>query len=156
MKNWVKGLISIAAPQVVAAIGAYFTVTGIGSWYSHLNKPSWNPPNYVFGPVWMVLYILMGVSLFLVWKSTATASYKKTAIGLWCIQLLLNLCWSFIFFNQHLIGAAFIEIVFLWIFIVATIIAFSKISRLAAWLLVPYISWVTFAALLTYAVWRLN
>lgn len=151
-----KLIISIALPLLVGFSSSYFTITGVDSWYGTIQKPSWNPPNAVFGPVWTTLYILMGISLFLVWKSEAYKSYKKNAVILFCIQLVLNFFWSFIFFNQHQIGLALAEIIVLWFFILLTIFSFSKVDKIAAWLLVPYISWVSFAAILNYTIWQLN
>ena len=156
MNNWLKLLISVIIPQLVAASGAYFTITGVGSWYIQINKPDWNPPSWVFGPVWTMLYILMGVSFFLIWKSGASSNLKKTAVFFWIAQLVANFFWSFIFFGQHEIGLAFFEILLLWVLILFTIFCFAKISKLAAWLLVPYISWVSFAAILNYTIWELN
>jgi translocator protein len=156
MKNWVKLIIALIIPQVVAASGAYFTVTGIGSWYQSLDKPSWNPPNWVFGPVWTTLYVLMGIALYLVWKSKAAEKQKRWAITFWGIQLFLNFLWSFLFFGQEQILGALLEIIILWLFILLTIFAFARINKLAAWLLVPYISWVSFAAILNYTIWDLN
>lgn len=156
MKNWVKLIIALIIPQVVAASGAYFTVTGIGSWYQSLDKPSWNPPNWVFGPVWTTLYVLMGIALYLVWRSKATEKQKRWAITFWGIQLFLNFLWSFLFFGQEQILGALLEIIILWLFILLTIFAFARINKLAAWLLVPYISWVSFAAILNYTIWDLN
>jgi translocator protein len=156
MKNWMKLVIALIIPQLVAASGAYFTITGIGSWYQTLEKPSWNPPSWVFGPVWTTLYVLMGIALYLVWKSKAPEKQKRRAITLWGIQLFLNFLWSFLFFGQEQILGALLEIVILWLFILFTIFSFARINKLAAWLLVPYISWVTFAALLNYTIWDLN
>lgn len=156
MKNWVKLIIALIIPQVVAASGAYFTVTGIGSWYQSLDKHSWNPPNWVFGPVWTTLYVLMGIALYLVWRSKATEKQKRWAITFWGIQLFLNFLWSFLFFGQEQILGALLEIIILWLFILLTIFAFARINKLAAWLLVPYISWVSFAAILNYTIWDLN
>lgn len=156
MNNTLKLIIAIAIPLLIGSTSTFFTVTGVGSWYQTINKPSWNPPNNLFGPVWTTLYILMGVSLFLVWKSGADAGTKRKAIALFAIQLVLNFFWSFIFFDQHLVGTAFAEIVVMWLFILLTIFAFARISKLAAWLLVPYISWVSFAAFLNYTIWQLN
>lgn len=156
MNNTLKLIIAIAIPLLIGSTSAFFTVTGVGSWYQTINKPSWNPPDYIFGPVWTTLYILMGVSLFLVWKSGTDAGTKRKAIVLFAIQLVLNFFWSFIFFDQQLIGAAFAEIIVLWLFILLTIFAFARISKTAAWLLVPYISWVSFAAFLNYTIWQLN
>jgi tryptophan-rich sensory protein len=154
MRNWIKLVISIAVPQVVALSGAFFTITGTGSWYQNIAKPSWNPPNWVFGPVWTLLYLLMGIALFIIWKSENRD--KRTAIIFWVIQLALNFLWTILFFNQHQILGAFIEMILLWIMILMTIIYFARISKLAAWLMVPYIAWVSFAALLNYAIWQLN
>ena len=154
MKNWVKLAISIAIPQIIGATGAFFTVSGVGSWYQSINRPEWNPPSWLFGPVWTTLYVLMGIALYLVWKSDE--SNKRTAITLWSVQLVVNFLWSLLFFNQHQIGGALIDLVILWLLILLTIFAFAKINKTAAWLLVPYISWVTFAGILNYTIWMLN
>lgn len=154
MRNWVKLLISIAVPQVVAATAAYFTVAGIGSWYQTIQRPTWNPPNWLFGPVWTMLYLLMGIALYLVWKTNV--SNKRSAILLWCLQLAANFLWSILFFGQHQIGGALIDLAVLWLLILLTIFAFARINKVAAWLLVPYISWVTFAGILNYTIWLLN
>jgi tryptophan-rich sensory protein len=133
-----------------------FTSAEIPGWFQTIQKPSWNPPNWLFAPVWTSLYVLMGIALFLVWKSNVTGKVKQKAISLFAIQLALNFCWSFIFFNQHQIGWALVEIVVMWLFILLTIFAFAPISKVAAWLLVPYISWVSFATILNYTIWQLN
>ncbi|HEX2607508.1 MAG TPA: TspO/MBR family protein [Flavisolibacter sp.] len=156
MKNWVKLVISLALPQLVGGTAALFTVTGVGSWYRQIERPSWNPPGWVFGPVWTTLYVMMGIAFYLIWKSQAPDALKRRAMGLWIAQLIFNFLWSFLFFGQHLIGAAFAEIIILWLLILLTIFAFARISKTAAWLLVPYISWVSFAAILTYTILRLN
>ena len=156
MTNTVKLIIAIAIPVAVGAISGLFTTAEIPGWYQTINKPSWNPPSWIFGPVWTTLYILMGISLFLIWKSDANEHVKKTAISLFAIQLIFNFFWSFIFFKQHQIGWAFAEIIVMWIFILLTIFAFAPINKVAAWLLVPYISWVSFASILNYTIWRLN
>lgn len=156
MKNWIKLVIALALPQVAAFSGVLFTNTGEGSWYRQIEKPSWNPPSWVFGPVWTLLYILMGIALYLVWKKEAAPSVKKPAMTLWGVQLVLNFFWTLIFFGAHQPGWAFAEIVVLWVAILLTIFAFARISKLAAWLLVPYIAWVSFAAMLTYAIWDAN
>lgn len=156
MNNSVKLIISIGLPLMVGFTSSYFTITGVGSWYQTIEKPLWNPPSWVFGPVWTTLYVLMGISLFLVWKSALPVKVKRSALLLFGIQLLLNFFWSFIFFNQHQIGLAFVEIVILWLMILLTIFAFARINQVAAWLLVPYISWVSFAAILNFTIWRLN
>ena len=156
MNNSIKLIIAIAIPVAVGAISGFFTATGVESWYQTINKPSWNPPGWIFGPVWTTLYVMMGIALFLVWKSDSSDILKKTAIALFAIQLILNFFWSFIFFNQHQIGWALVEIIAMWIFILLTIFAFGNVSKLAAWLLVPYISWVSFATILNYTIWKLN
>ena len=156
MNNSIKLIIAIAIPVAVGAISGFFTATGVESWFQTITKPSWNPPSWIFAPVWTTLYIMMGVALFLVWKSDSSDILKKTAITLLTIQLVLNFFWSFIFFDQHQIGWALVEIIAMWIFILLTIFAFGNISKLAAWLLVPYISWVSFATILNYTIWKLN
>ncbi len=156
MNNTIKLIIAIAIPLAVGATSGFFTVTGVESWFQTINKPSWNPPNWIFGPVWTTLYAMMGVALFLVWKSDSSDILKKTAFVLFAVQLILNFFWSFIFFDQHQIGWAVIEIIILWFFILLTIFAFGNISKLAAWLLVPYISWVSFATILNYTIWKIN
>ncbi|MBL0183277.1 MAG: tryptophan-rich sensory protein [Chitinophagaceae bacterium] len=151
-----KLIISILVPLLVGAISGLFTSSGVNGWYATANKPWFNPPNWIFAPVWTALCILMGIALFLVWKSEAEKTVKQTAIILFAIQLALNFFWSFIFFKLQLPGWAFAEIILMWIMIFITILWFGKISSAAAWLLVPYISWVSFASVLNYAVWKLN
>ena len=146
----------MALPQIAGITGAIFTETGEGSWYRTIEKPEWNPPGWVFGPVWTTLYILMGIAFFLIWKSDATVERKRPAMVLWLVQLAFNFFWTIIFFNLHQIGWALVEIVVLWLLILATIFAFARINKVAAWLLVPYISWVSFATLLTGTIWMLN
>ena len=156
MNNVLKEIISISIPLLVGFSGSFFTVTGPGSWYTTIQKPEWNPPGWIFGPVWTTLYIMMGIALFLVWKEEENAARKKTAIIFFGIQMVLNFAWSFIFFGQHRIGLALVDIILLWLAILITIFLFARINRAAAWLLVPYISWVSFAALLNYTIWQLN
>lgn len=156
MNNLAKAIISIAAPLAVGGTAGAFTVTGPGSWYRTIVKPEWNPPAYVFGPVWTTLYLLMGVALWLIWKSEKPEPLKQRAILFFVIQLLLNFFWSLIFFRWHSIGGALVEITVLWFFILMTIFAFARINKAAAWLMVPYIAWVTFATLLTAAIYSLN
>lgn len=156
MNNTVKLVISVAIPLLAGVTSGFFTASGVGTWYQTIQKPSWNPPGWIFGPVWTTLYILMGIALYLVWKSDAATAVKKTAILLFAIQLLLNFFWSFIFFNQHQVGWALVEIMVMWVFILLTIFAFASVNKTAAWLLVPYISWVSFAFLLNYTIWKLN
>lgn len=154
MNNALKLIIALAIPLLIGYSGSFFTISEIGSWYQTIQKPPWNPPNWIFGPVWTALYVLMGISLFLVWRSSA--SQKLVAIILFTVQLVLNFFWSFIFFKHHQIGLAFAGILVLWLMILLTILAFVRVNKLAAWLLVPYISWVSFAAILNFTIWQLN
>jgi len=156
MSNIVKAIIAIAIPLMVGATSGFFTVTGVESWYQTIQKPSWNPPNWIFGPVWTTLYVMMGIALYLVWKEDTSEELKKIAIALFAVQLTLNFFWSFIFFNQQQPGWALVEIIAMWIFILMTIFAFAQVNKTAAWLLVPYISWVSFATILNYTIWQLN
>ena len=151
-----KLFISILIPLLVGGIATFFTTSGVNGWYAMANKPSFNPPNWLFAPVWTALYIMMGISLFLVWKSEGDKAIKQTAFILFAVQLLLNFLWSFIFFYAKQPGWAFVDIIAMWIAILLTIIWFTKISTTASWLLVPYIFWVTFASLLNFYIWRHN
>ncbi len=151
-----KLVISILIPLLVGAISGLFTASGVKGWYVSAVKPAFNPPNWIFGPVWTILYIMMGIALYLVWKVAADKQLKKTAIILFAVQLALNFCWSFIFFKMQEPGWAFAEILLLWLMILLTIIWFGKISSTAAWLLVPYICWVSFASVLNFSIWQLN
>lgn len=155
-KNIVRLIIALALPLAVGFVGSLFTRPEIDGWYATLNKPEWNPPNWLFGPVWTVLYTLMGISIYLIWKSPAPASKKRNITVLFLVQLALNLAWSYIFFHQHQIASAFFEIIFLWFFILFTIFSMPKVSKIAALLMVPYLLWVTFAAILNYHLWELN
>lgn len=151
-----KLIISIVLPLAVGMIGSVFTTPEIGAWYATLERPDIAPPNWVFGPVWTTLYVLMGIAAYLVWNKSLREKGVQVALSLFGIQLALNLAWSIIFFNLHAIGAALAEVIVLWLAILATIVAFGKVSKLAAWLLVPYLAWVTFAAYLTFQYWSLN
>ncbi len=135
-----------------AAFGAQFTP---GAWYAGLTKPSWNPPNWIFGPVWTALYTMMAFAAWLVWRR---AGWRNGALPLACflLQLLLNALWSWLFFGRHNPALAVIEIGALWLAILTTVIVFRRITPLAAWLLVPYLAWVSFAAVLNFTLWRLN
>ncbi len=150
-----KLLYSLLLTIGVGAIAGFATASNIGSWYATLSKPRFNPPNWIFAPVWTLLYILMGISFYLIWKQPASR-YKSNAILIFLVQLFMNFCWSFLFFYFHQIGLAFLNIVMLWIFIVLTIFSFSRIDKRASWLLVPYICWVSFAAILNGAIFHLN
>jgi translocator protein len=140
-----------------AGVGSLATIpqTVGGSWYGTLDKPFFTPPASVFGPVWTVLYLSMAVSAWLVWRREGFSG-AQAAMALFSAQLVLNLLWSVIFFGLEAPGLALVEIVALWMAILLTILAFSKISRAAGWLLVPYLAWVTFATALNAGIWWLN
>jgi len=152
----VKLIISIVICNSAGFIGSIFTTSAIPTWYSSLEKPSFNPPNWVFGPVWTTLYTLMGISAYLVWRQGIHNSQVKTALIIFGIQLFLNAIWSPIFFGLRALFAALVVIGILWITILLTIFTFYKVSTIAALLLIPYILWVSFATVLNYSLWALN
>ena len=147
---------SIIICQLAGIIGSVFTTSSIPGWYANINKPSFNPPNWVFAPVWTTLYLLMGISLYLIWRNGLSDKNVKIAFIVFIFQLVLNALWSILFFGLQSPFLAFIEIVFLWIAILISIILFFRISRIAAYLLIPYILWVSFASVLNFSIWRLN
>jgi benzodiazapine receptor len=140
---------------VAAYVGAMFTTPSVPTWYSELAKPSWTPPSWIFGPVWSALYLMMALAAWLVWRRGGLA-VASIPISLFMVQLGLNVMWSILFFGFHMPGIAFGEIVILWFAILATAIAFWRFTPLAGYLLVPYLIWVTFAAVLNFALWQLN
>lgn len=152
--NLPKLIASITLPLVIGFLGSAFTVSAITTWYTTLNKPFFSPPNFVFAPVWTTLYVLMGVSLYLLW--TSKKREKDKAIKLFLIQLALNLFWSIIFFGLHNPQVAFVEIIALWIFIFLTIRQSYSVSKISAYLLYPYIVWVSFALVLNLFIVILN
>ena len=147
--------ICLAIPLLAGFIGSIFTTPEIDVWYSTLIKPSFNPPSWVFGPVWTILFLMMGISLFVVWKSKSSRE-RNEAFVMFAIQLIFNVLWSFLFFYAHLLLWSLIEILVLLNLIALTIKSFGRISRQAALLLLPYWVWVLFASFLTYSNWRLN
>jgi translocator protein len=156
MKHPWLGLVAwLAICFAAAAIGSAVTAPNIDNWYAQLAKPAWNPPNWVFGPVWTILYILMAVAAWLVWKRHGLAG-ARTALAVFIIQLVLNAAWSWIFFGLHRPGVAFFEVLGLAAAILATMILFFRRSVLAGVLLVPYFLWVSFASVLNFAIWKLN
>lgn len=156
MINLFKLVAAIGVSELAGIIGSVFTAPAIEGWYAGIIQPELNPPSWVFGPVWTTLFALMGIAAFLVWKKGLNHRGVKIALGAFIFQLVLNTLWSIIFFGFQSPGAAFIEIIFLWLAILATIIAFAKVSKPAAWLLLPYILWVSFAAYLNYSIYVLN
>lgn len=151
-----KLAISLILPQLAGGIGALFTTPSVTSWYGTITKPSFNPPSWIFGPVWTTLFVLMGIAFYLVWQQGTNRPQVRQALAVFGVQLAFNTLWSIIFFGLHSPGGALIEIAFLWLAIAATIALFAKISKPAAWLLAPYLAWVSFAAFLNFTIWRLN
>jgi len=149
-------VVAVVIPLVVGGLGGIATAQSIPTWYQDLNKPAWNPPGWLFGPVWTVLYILMGIAAWLVWRQGWDNPQVQGALAIFGVQLLLNLFWSLIFFGLHSPGWAVLEIVILWGFILATTIQFYRLEPVAGLLLVPYQLWVTFATVLNATVWQLN
>lgn len=156
MKNFLKLISSILVCFLAGGVGNFFTIPSIPTWYAGLAKPPFNPPNYLFGPIWTLLYILMGISLYLIWSKGFKNQKVKNVLYLFGIQLFLNAIWSPIFFGAHNLLLAFVVIVFMWIFILKTIMAFAKINKMSSYLLYPYLAWVSFASILNFSVWLLN
>ncbi len=158
-RSWGRDLaalgISLLICFAVAGAGGLVTTPQIETWYAQLTKPTWTPPDWVFGPVWTLLYGLMAVAAWLIWRS-GRSRQTRTALFLFAAQLFLNFCWSWLFFGLHWPGAAVAEIVALWLTIMLTLITFWRRVAAAGWLLVPYLLWVTFAGALNAAVWWLN
>jgi tryptophan-rich sensory protein len=177
--DWLKLVVSLVIPQIAGWIGSIFTIPAITSWYSTLNKATLNPPSWIFGPVWTALFLLIGVSLFIVWKKNWQVQnslftgegkswnpwtkrfwsgdwQKANIIAIFWIQLVLNVVWSVIFFGLHQPGLSFFELIALWFSILYLIINFYRVSKTAAWILLPYILWVMFAGYLNWAIWMGN
>lgn len=159
--NYKRLIISLALPQLAGMVGSLFTISAIPTWYATLERPSFSPPNWLFGPAWVTLYILMGISVYLVWSAYAKASAGqsrklKTALWLFWIHLFFNAIWSIIFFGLQNPGLAFINIIIIWLLIIALMVKFWKINRWATYLLIPYLLWVSFASVLNYFIWYLN
>ncbi len=154
--NYIRLVVSVVVCLLAGFIGSFFTSSSIPTWYAGVSKPAFNPPNWVFAPVWTALFILMGISLYLVWNKGLQVNAVKIAVAVFAIQLILNVLWSVLFFGLKSPLYAFIEIIILWLSILFTIVLFFRISRTAGYLLVPYILWVSFAALLNFSIWRLN
>ena len=155
ISHTIKLIVSLFLFLFVGAVAGMFTSQAVPIWYASLNRPSFSPPNWVFGPVWTTLYILLGISFFLIWKEEATKD-RDLAIKVFSIQLFLNFAWSFLFFYFNLIGAALIEIILLWISIASMIYLFHKIKPVAAYMNIPYLLWVSFATILNAGYYFLN
>ncbi len=153
--HWPGLVFFLAICLGAGGLGAMATTPEIGGWYLTLEKPSWTPPAAVFGPVWSALYVMMGVAAWMVWQATENKTVSRP-LGLFVLQLLLNVGWSWIFFGLHQPGWAFGEVILLWLAILFTIVEFFRHSQLAGWLMIPYLLWVSFAAVLNLTIWQMN
>jgi len=156
LKDGVKLAISILICQGAGFIGSLFTRPSIPTWYATLEKPSFTPPNWVFAPVWITLFALMGISLFIIWRRGLAEKKTRKALGIFGVQLTFNILWPALFFGLKSPLAGLIDIVVLWVLIVLTFFYFFKISKTAGALLLPYLLWVSFAVALNVSIWRLN
>jgi tryptophan-rich sensory protein len=154
-RRWLMLAAFLLASFVAAAIGGYATAESVKTWYPLLNKPAWNPPAWVFGPAWTLLYTLMSIAAWRVWRHQDQPG-TKSALTLFFIQLVLNAGWSLVFFGLHQPGWAMVVILALWLILLSLQRAFWRIDRLAAWLWLPYLLWVSFATTLNAAIWWLN
>jgi tryptophan-rich sensory protein len=152
---WLGLVIFVVICFAAAGIGGAVTTPKIGTWYATLVKPTWNPPNWIFGPVWSALYFCMAVAAWLVWRQGEFQQARRP-LTLFAIQLILNVLWSYFFFGLECPGLAVVEVLILWAAIAATMVAFWLRSRVAGLLFVPYLAWVSFAAVLNFTIWRLN
>ena len=152
----VRLIFSVSVCLLTGFLGSFATRDSITTWYAQLSRPSFTPPDWTFGVVWPVLYVMMGISAFLIWNVGIDKRQVKVALGFFALQLILNGLWAPIFFGLHLIGLALVELVILWAAILMTILAFWKVSKPAALLLLPYILWVSFAVVLNASLFLLN
>jgi len=153
--KWIGLVVWLGLCLGVGGVSGRYTVAEIPGWYRTLARPAIAPPNWVFGPVWTTLYILMAIAAWRVWLSGPSQA-QTLGLGLFLLQLALNFAWSWIFFRQHAIGWALAEVVALWAVIGLTTLVFARSAPVAAWLMSPYLAWVTFASVLNGAFWRLN
>ena len=156
MKKLGKLVCSVSLCLMTGFVGSFSTMNSVKTWYADLSRPSFTPPDWTFGVVWPILYVMMGISVFMIWNRGLDKRKVKVALGLFVLQLVLNGLWTPIFFGLHMIALALIEIVLLWIAILLTILVFWRISKAATFFLFPYILWVSFAAILNTALWYLN
>lgn len=156
MKRVAQIILFVSVCLLTGAVGSFATRESLNTWYADLTKPFFVPPNWAFGVVWPILYVLMGISVFMIWRKGTGDRQVRVALGLFALQLVLNGLWTPIFFGLRMIALALIEIVVLWMAILVTLLVFRRISRPAACLLLPYLAWVSFAVALNAALWHLN
>ena len=154
--SWLALAGFILISLLAGAIGSLFTFSAIPAWYATLSKPSFSPPNWVFAPVWTALYVLMGISAYLVWQRGRKEKQVSFALQIFGVQLILNTLWSILFFWLRSPSLGLAEIIFLWLSIAYCVKLFFALDRRAAYLLLPYLAWVSFATLLNYSIWMLN
>ncbi len=154
MNPWVALVLFLILSFSAAGIGSYFTVSEVPGWYKQLAKPTWNPPGWVFGPVWSALYTMIGISAWLVWRKVGLS--LEPVWVFFALQWLFNTLWSVLFFGWHAPGWALVDISLLWLSILATLVAFFRVTNAAGWLFVPYLLWVSFALVLNATIWHLN
>jgi translocator protein len=152
----VKLIVSLVLCEGAGGVGSLFTIPAIKTWYSGLKKPPFTPPNWLFGPVWTTLYLLMGVAVFLIWRQGLTSGAARLAYILFWGQLAVNVLWSAVFFGRRALGGGLAVIILLWLLILATMVASFRVLPAAGWLLLPYLAWVSVATYLNAGVWRLN
>jgi len=153
-KQQILGLVVfLAACYLVAGIGGFVTAPAISGWYGTLPRPAWTPPNWLFGPVWTLLYTLMAIAAWLVWRRAGVTAVA-VPLTLFAVQLAFNLAWTLLFFGLHRVGLAFLDIVLLWLAILATLIMCWRVTPVAGWLLLPYLLWVSYASTLNFGIWR--
>jgi len=150
-----KFVVSIAIPLVIGFLGSIFTSTSVDTWYPFLKKPAFNPPNWIFGPVWTLLFILMGISFYLVWRHRFGGK-PLLCVAIFAVQLLFNFLWSILFFGLKNPLWAFVDLCILWILIWVNLIVFYRITKLSGYLFLPYLLWVSFAGVLNYSIYVLN
>lgn len=154
--SWLKLIVSILIPQLAGLIGSVFTISSVRNWYPTLNKPGFTPPNWLFGPAWTLLFLLMGISLYLVWQKELETPGVKKALIIFGAQLVLNILWSVLFFGLQSPLLGLIDILPLIVLIILNIIQFKKINPTAGYLLIPYLAWTSFAAILNFSILILN
>ncbi len=149
-------MFAVALCEIAGLVGAFYTSQAIPTWYAGLIKSELTPPSWIFAPVWTTLFALMGIAVFIIWHKGPRRTDVRVAVVFFAMQLILNVAWSYIFFGMHAPGKALIDILLLWSMIMLTTLTFHPISKIAAWLMVPYLLWVTFAAYLNLTVWLFN
>lgn len=154
--HWLSYIVGVLIAQAAGGLGSLFTTAKIPTWYATLVKPSFNPPSWIFGPVWTTLFLMMGIASAMVWQRRGVSSAANPALIAYGVQLALNVLWSVLFFGAESPAYALICVIALWFAILLTIVLFWRVNHAAAWLLVPYLAWVSFASILNFSLWRLN